>query len=84
MAASEAEAHIKRQTDKLMESIERRKEQFLHVIESEYVATSNKISNAAQECKAIADEGMSFAELVSLVLEDDDSLCFVQVRLWIY
>ena len=79
MAASEAEAHIKRQTDKLMESIERRKEQFLHEIESEYVAASNKISTAAQECKTIADEGMSFAELVSLVLEDDDSLCFVQV-----
>ena len=80
MAASEAEAHIKRETDKLTKSIERRREQFLHVIESEYAAASNEISTAAQECKAIADEGMSFAELVSLVLEDDSSLCFVQVQ----
>ena len=59
--------------------MERKKEEFLQVIEAKYLAASNEISTAAQECRAVFDEGMNFAELVSLVLAEGDSLLFAQV-----
>ena len=80
MAASEAEAHIKRQTENLMKLIGWKKEQFLNEIESKYFAVSSKISNAAQECKAAANEGRSFAEFISVVLREDNNVHFVQVE----
>ena len=71
---------MKRECEKLMKLMERRKTQFMQEIENKYLTVANTISNAVQECKVISEEGLRFADFVSLVLKEDDNLVFAQVN----
>eukprot|EP00112_Aurelia_sp_Birch-Aquarium-sp1_P006937 Seg1757.3 transcript_id=Seg1757.3/GoldUCD/mRNA.D3Y31 product="E3 ubiquitin-protein ligase TRIM9" protein_id=Seg1757.3/GoldUCD/D3Y31 len=77
-AASETEAHIKRQIDRLIYLLEKRKEEFLGHVNEEYLKTTAEISNRFKQCKDSRAIANSFCQFVVNFLEEQEFASYIK------
>ena len=77
-AASETEAHIKRQIDRLIYLLEKKKEEFLKHVNEEYLKTTAEISNCYEQCKESRAKANSFCQFVLNFLEEQEFASYIK------
>eukprot|EP00795_Rhopilema_esculentum_P005877 gene5877-11204_t len=77
--ANETEAHVKRETDKLIFLIKKKREELLEDVSKAYQIAACKISEGSQSCQQARIASESLSEYIAILLEERNSLHFLQV-----